>query len=102
MPDMDDARWKELVERWEARDRRWEERDAWFKGLAQRWEERDRRWEERDREHREFMREMWRRIEVMDIRQQAAYERMIESLDAFTQALWKMLDRLSEGPHPAS
>ncbi len=85
---MDEARWEQLVARWEERDRRWEERD--------------RRWEAETREHREFMRYMWQRIEGMDVRQQANHEEMIESWRAVREALWALLDRLGEGPQTAS
>jgi hypothetical protein len=77
---VDDAKWEALVERWEERDRRWEERDA--------------RWEEETREHRAFMREMWRRMEEMDIRQQATHEHMIGRMAALTEAVLRVVDRL--------
>ena len=77
---MDEARWEQLVERWEERDRRWEERD--------------RRWEQETVEHREFMREMWRRMEAMDVRQQAAHEHLMGRTEALTEAVLRVVDRL--------
>ena len=92
---MDEARWEQLVERWEERDKRWEERDK-------RWEERDKRWEAETREHRAFMQEMWRRMELFDIRQEARHEEMLDQMRAGTEAIWRMLDRFGEGPTPTS
>lgn len=91
---MDEAKWEQLVARWEKRDRRWEERDRRWEERDRRWEERSRRWEAETKEHREFMKEMWRRTEAMDLRQQAAHEHMIGRLDALTEAVLRVVDRL--------
>jgi len=85
---MDPAEWEELVRRWDARDERWEERD--------------RRWEERDREHSEFMRELWKRIEIFNIESAARHDELMGQMKALTDATWKMLDRFGEGPQPQS
>ena len=80
---MDQAEWDALVMRWEERDRRWEERD--------------RRWQEDYREHREFMREMWKQMAEMDIRARATQEHLIGRMDALTDAVLRVVDRLAGG-----
>lgn len=76
--------------------------EAEFSELVRRWDERDRRWEIETREHREFMREMWRRMEEMDIRNRAVHEHLVGRMDALTDAVLKLIDRLGPADGPSA